>query len=170
VSFKEKMMESMMGKMSAAEKSAMMDKMMEQFFGNMSAEEKQEMMKNMMPKMMGQMMGEGSSMMSMMSSMMGGGDDSDGEGPMGMCEKMMSGVALSSELATFATPEIRGLFEEWVQQLDKEVIDYIKEMKTTTPAEVAAHLKISKDSAIYLISRLTQKGILSVAVKYEGTI
>jgi hypothetical protein len=170
MSFKEKMMESMMGKMSAAEKSAMMDKMMEQFFGNMSAEEKQEMIKNMMPKMMGQMMGEGSSMMSMMSSMMGGGDDSDGEDSMGMCEKMMSSMTQSSELATFATPEIRGLFEEWVLQLDNEVIDFIKATKTTTPAEVAAHLKITKDSAVYLISRLTQKGVLAVTVTYEGTV
>jgi RNA binding exosome subunit len=165
LSFKEKMMESMMGNMSAAEKSAMMDKMMEQFFNNMNAEEKQDMMKNMMPKMMGQMMGEGSSMMSMMSSMMGG--DSEGEG-MGMCEKMMNSMNQSRELATFATPEIRGLFEEWVLQLDNEVIELIKKTKSTSPEEVANHLKISKDSAVYIISRLAQKGILSVTVKYEG--
>jgi hypothetical protein len=163
--FKEKMMESMMGKISVEEKSAMMEKMMDQFFGNMTAEEKQDMMKNMMPKMMG----EGSSMMS---SMCCGGDDSssDGFNPMDMCKKMMSSINQSSELATFATPEIRGLFEEWVGQLDNEVLDFVKKTKSTDPDQVAAHLKISRESAVYLLSRLAQKGIISFSVQYQGTV
>lgn len=174
MSFKEKMMESMMGKMSAAEKSAMMDKMMDQFFGKMTPAEKQDMMKDMMPKMMGQMMGQqaggGGSMMGGMMEMMMQDHDGDGESPMSMCHKMMSNISHSNDLATFATPEIRGLFEEWVQQLDKEVLDFVKETKATNPDQLAAHLKLSKESAIYLLSRLAQKGSVSVAVKYEESI
>lgn len=130
-------------------------------------------MKNMMPKMMGLMMGEGSSMMngSMMSRMMGsmhggGGNSPDGFNPMDMCKKMMASINQGSELATFATPEIRGLFEEWIRQLDNEVLDFVKEIKSTNPDEVAAHLKISKDGAVYLLSRLAQKGMISVSVQY----
>ncbi|HEX3045739.1 MAG TPA: helix-turn-helix domain-containing protein [Bacillota bacterium] len=184
--FKEKMMESMMGKMSAEEKSAMMEKMMDQFFGNMTAEEKQTMMSTMMPKMMGQMMGDGSFMSNMMGNMMGDGsmmnrmmnsmcggnddDPSDGFNPMEMCKKMMSSINQSNELATFATPEIRGLFEEWVGQLDNEVLDFVKKTKSTNPDELAVHLKISKDSAVYLLSRLAQKGVISFSVQYQGVV
>ena len=169
--FKEKMMESMMGNMSAEEKSAMMDKMMDQFFGNMTAEEKQDMMKNMMPKMMGGgSMMDGSLMSQMMGSMCCGENDSEGFNPMDMCQKMMSAINQSSELATYATPEIRGLFEEWVGQLDNEVIDFVKKAKSTDPDQVAAHLKISRDSAVYLLSRLAQKGIITFSVQYQGTV
>ena len=167
--FKEKMMESMMGNMTPEEKSAMMDKMMDQFFGNMTAEEKQDMMKNMMPKMMGQTM-DGGSMMGGMMEMMMQDHDGDGESPMSMCQKMMSNISRSSELATYATPEIRGLFEEWIAQLDNEVLDFVKKTKSTDPDQVAAHLKISRESAVYLLSRLAQKGIISFSVQYQGTV
>ncbi|HBE78771.1 MAG TPA: hypothetical protein DDW65_13495 [Firmicutes bacterium] len=125
----------------------------------------------MTESMMGKKMGEGSSMMDMMNSMCCGGEDSsDGFNPMDMCKKMMSSINQSSELATFATPEIRGLFEEWVGQLDNEVLDFVKKTKLTNPDQVAAHLKISKDSAVYLLSRLAQKGKISFSVKYPGTV
>jgi hypothetical protein len=143
---KEKMMESMMGKMSAEERSAMMDKMMEQFFDGMSAGEKQDMMMKMMPKMMGQMMG------------------GDG-GMMGMCAKMMSRMSQSSEMAAFATPELRGLFDEWVQQLEAEVMESVKGKEEIDPEELAAKLKISKESTVYLLSRLAQKGVLKAKYK-----
>lgn len=71
-------------------------------------------------------------------------------------------------MATFATPEIRGLFEEWVEQLDAEVLDFVKETKSTQPEALAAHLKLSKESAVYLLSRLAQKGLVSIEIKYEA--
>jgi predicted HTH transcriptional regulator len=159
--FKEKMM----GKMSAEEKSDMMEKMMDQFFGNMTVEEKQEMMNNMMPKMMGQMMGGGSFMSRMMQD-----HDGNGESPMSMCHKMMSNISRSNELATYATPEIRGLFEEWIAQLDAEVLDFVKQTQSTNPEKLAEHLKLSKDSAIYLLSRLAQRGKVSMELKYQADL
>lgn len=189
--FKEKMMENMMGNMSAEEKKDMMDKMMEGFFSTMTKEEKQEMMNSMMPKMMEQMMGsdnKGSSgmmgmmgsmmggkgsMMDMMSSMMGSKSDKDssdsGSGPMDMCKKMMSTISQSSDIATFATPEVRQMFEEWVQQVDEEILGLVKENNLITPEQVAEKLKISKNSAIYFLSRLAQKGKISINInKAEG--
>ncbi len=179
--FKEKMMENMMGNMSAEEKKDMMDKMMEGFFSTMTKEERQDMMNNMMPKMMEQMMGSDSKgsdggMMGMMSSMMGskseksekGGNDSS-SGPMDMCRKMMSTISQSSDIATFATPEVRQMFEEWVQQVDEEILALVKENNLISPEQVAEKLKISKDSAIYFLSRLAQKGKISINInKAEG--
>ena len=120
------------------------------------------------------MMENGSFMSRMMGDMnsMGGGKKGPAGGfnPMEMCKKMMSSINQSSELATFATPEIRGLFEEWIGQLDHEVIDFVKQTKSTNPDELAAHLKISKDSAVYLLSRLAQRGVISFSVQYQGAV
>jgi hypothetical protein len=186
MSFKENMMGNMMGKMSAEEKKEMMEKMMEHFFSNTTEDDKQKMMSEMMPKMMEHMMGNAGrgpdcmmgsmaggkdSMMDMMHTMMGGrgahGKDGDKEGefnPMHMCGKMMSSISRNSEIATFATPEVRQLFEDWVQQVDDEILNLINDNASISPEEIAGKLKISKNSAIYFLSRLAQKGKIDLDI------
>jgi hypothetical protein len=85
----EKMMDYMMGRMSAEEKDKMMGRMMEKFFADMTAEDKQKMMSEMMPRMM-----EGANMMEMMPGMMMGmmgGEKAEGCGPE-MIKKMKEGA------------------------------------------------------------------------------
>jgi hypothetical protein len=164
---KQKMMDSMMdnffSKMSAEEKVKMMETMMEKFMAGLSPEEKQAMMGTMMPKMMGGMMGKGGPMREMMSKMMGrGGEEGEGEGPWNMCQKMMASIGKSSELATFATPEVRGLFEEWAAQIEAEILQYVKESATVEADQIAARFKLSKDSANYFLTRLSQQGKISL--------
>ncbi len=173
------MMEQMMAKffsdMKPEEKQAMMDSMMSKFMDSMTPGEKQGMMQSMMPKMMGAMMGggSGSPMMNMMGMMMGGkgpmgmkraGEETAGETtvqpemPWDMCKKMMSSISRSSELATFATPEVRQLFEEWAGQIEEEIVAYIKDSKISDTEKIAEHFKLSRESVSYFLSRLAQKG------------
>jgi tellurite resistance protein len=179
---KQKMLDSMMdnffSKMSAEEKAKMMETMMEKFMAGLSPEEKQAMMGTMMPKMMGGlmsgqdsplsgmmglMMGKGGPMREMMSKMMGrGGEEGEGEGPWNMCQKMMASIGKSSELATFATPEVRGLFDEWAAQIEAEILQFVKESTTVEADQVAARFKLSKDSANYFLTRLSQQGKISL--------
>ena len=190
MSIKDKMMDSMMGKMSAEEKRQMMDAMMskffetmtreekqnmmqammDKFFGSMSAEEKREMMSGMMPKMMAGMMGgNGSPMMGMMKNMMGKmmGGKKEGDGkesgpmefnPMEMCQRMMMSMGKTSEMASYATPEVRALFEEWSEQIENEIYDYLKETGTVDPDKLAEQFKLSKNSINFFLSKLAQKG------------
>ena len=181
---KREMMESMMddfvSKISPEEKAKMMEAMMEKFMAALSPEEKQAMMSNMMPKMMsgmmggkdsppggmmGMMMGKGGSMKAMMEKIMGscGGENEEkGEGPWDMCRKMMSSIGKTSDLATFATPEVRGLFEEWAAQIEEEIFQFVQESKTTDADQIAARFKLSKNSANYFLTRLSQKGRISL--------
>jgi hypothetical protein len=170
---KEKMMENMMNNMSKEEKMEMMEKMMDSFFSGMSDEEKKEMMNNMMPKMVQNMMGGngGGSMMgmmgNMMSSMMKGKTNTDDNGfnPMNMCKEMMSNIRQSSKIATLSTPEVQGLFEDWVEQIENEIINFIKEKETYNIEEIAKNFKISKESAYYFLTRLAQKGKINIKVE-----
>jgi hypothetical protein len=156
------MMGRMMGTMSADNKREMMD----QFFSGMSDDDKKEMMQSMMPKMMEGMMGTGKGgMMGMMSMMGAGRAEGESFNPMDMCRKMMGAIGKASDLATFATPEIRGLFEEWVIQIEEEIMQFVKAADQVNPDSIAEHFKLSKESAMYFLTRLAQKGKISLEVK-----
>src|SRR3972149_11359867 len=147
MSLKEKLMNQMMdkqfGNMSAEEKQKMMETMMDKFFSGMSDEEKKEMMGKMMPDMMSQMMGgsEGNPMMGMMHMMMGRkGDKSGNEAgkmPWDRCMEMMASFKETASSAKFATQELRGLFDEWCAQIEKEILDYIKEAKEINAKKIS---------------------------------
>lgn len=89
---------------------------------------------------------------------------------MDCCKKMMSTMSQIGEIAAFATPEVRHAFEEWVQQLDDEILCHMKETGSSDPDQIAAHFGLSRNSVDYFLSRLAQKGRLSIKVeKKEDT-
>jgi hypothetical protein len=183
MSFKEKMMNSMMESqfknMTADDKKQMMNSMMDKFFSSMTDDEKKDMMSGMMPKMMEQMMGGGSMMggggmgkspmMGMMSMMMGGGkgmSESKGEGkmPWDMCSEMMSGMKETANTAKFATAELRGLFDDWCQQIEKEILAFVKEKGSINIAELSEKFSLTEESIKYLLTSLAKKGLIDFKV------
>jgi hypothetical protein len=180
---KSAMMDQMMNKFLAdippGDKQKMMEGMMEKFLGNMTSDEKQSMMQTMMPKMMGSMTGggTGSPMMNMMGMMMGGKgpmnmmksmkedgthSEEQTEMPWDMCKKMMSTMSKTSELATFATPEVRELFEEWAAQIEEEILNFVKESKIYDTEKIAEHFKLSRNSVTFFLTRLANKGKINL--------
>ena len=176
---KDKMADKWFGNMDPKERQETMDSLMDHFFSKMSAEERTKMMETMMKKFMGgqespmagmmdRMMGHGGPMRDMMSKMMAcGGEEKEGQSPWDMCRKMMATVGRASDLASFATPEVRGLFEEWAAQIEEEILHFIQESKTTDADAIAARFKLSKNSANYFLSRLSQQG--KISLKAEKT-
>jgi len=167
-------MENQFRGMSSDDKKQMMDTMMDKFFSSMSEDEKKEMMSGMMPKMMGQMMGDGSKMgnnpmMGMMSMMMGKGKNSSDSGtenkmPWDMCKDMMSGIRETANTAKFATAELRGLFDEWCQQIEQEILNYIKEKNSINVEELVEKFSLSEESIKYLLGRLATKNLIDFKV------
>jgi hypothetical protein len=165
MTIKEKFMNEMMDhqfqNMSADDKKQMMETMMEKFFSSMSEDEKKDMMSGMMGKMMGN-----SPMTGMMSMMMGKKSknpekgDETGKMPWDMCCDMMSGIRETANTAKFATSELRGLFDEWCQQIEKELLDFIKEKKSIKVDEMAERFSLSEESIRYLLSRLANKNLI----------
>jgi hypothetical protein len=139
----------------------MMETIMGKFFSSMSDDEKKDMMSSMMGKMMGN-----NPMMGMMSMMMGRkGKDPEkgnetGKMPWDMCCEMMTGMKETANSAKFATPELRGLFDEWCQQIEKELLDFIKEKGSIKVAEMAEKFSLSEESIKYLLSRLANKNLI----------
>ncbi|MBG0860887.1 MAG: winged helix-turn-helix domain-containing protein [Bacteroidales bacterium] len=159
--FMNEIMENQFKNMTSEEKKQMMESMMEKFFSSMSDDEKKDLMSGMMGKMMGN-----NPMMGMMSMMMGRkgqkpekGDD-QGKMPWDMCCEMMTGMKETANTAKFATSELRGLFDEWCQQIEKELLDFIKEKGSIKVPEIAEKFGLSEESIKYLLSRLANKNLI----------
>ncbi|MDP2156581.1 MAG: hypothetical protein Q8K68_02585 [Nitrospirota bacterium] len=77
--------------------------------------------------------------------------------PMEMSKEVLSAVSQSFELATYSTPELRGLFNDWVGVIEKEILDYIKERRKVDPDEIAEHFRLERGSIIFILGKLARE-------------
>ena len=113
----------------------------------------------MKPPMAGSM-GLPPMMQEMMQKMMGGMKEFN---PMAMCQAMMISVSRSAEMAAYATPEVRTLFEEWARSVEEEVLTILKAQGQMDLNQLAARLKVNPDSALYFLGNLIRDGKATIS-------
>lgn len=99
-------------------------------------------------------------MQQMMQKMMGGMKEFN---PMAMCQAMMTSVSKSAEMAAYATPEVRTLFEEWARSVEEEVLALLKARGRLDLAGLAGELKISPESALSFLGKLVREGKATIS-------
>lgn len=77
--------------------------------------------------------------------------------PMDMSKEVLSAVSQSSELATYSTPELRGLFNDWVGAIEREILHFIKDKGKVDPDEIAAHFRLERGSVIFMLGKLAKE-------------
>ncbi len=88
---------------------------------------------------------------------------------MQMGQQMAGAVSESASMASFATPELRGLFEEWMKAVEEEILGFLKEKGSSEPSGIAAKLKISEESVIFLIGKMAkEKKIKITGIRLQG--
>jgi len=80
-----------------------------------------------------------------------------GFNPSEMCRQMTSSVTKAAEMGSYATPEVRALFEDWVTEAEQDILNFVKANNQAAPSAIAEQLKISENSVIFFISRLAQQ-------------
>ncbi len=85
----------------------------------------------------------------------------EGVDPTHMCQKLVDRVAQSRQLMAVADPDLLVLFEDWLDELEEEVISLAQRQGTPTPQDLAAQLGLSQRGATFLISKLQREGKLS---------
>jgi hypothetical protein len=60
-----------------------------------------------------------------------------------------------------ADPDLLVLFEDWLDELELEVISLFNKEETLDPAGLAAKLGLSQRGATFLLSKLTREGKLT---------
>lgn len=76
----------------------------------------------------------------------------------------MSGFKESATTAKFATPELRDLFDEWCQQIEKELLEFIKEKKSIKIDELKDKYNLSEGSIKYLLNKLASKNLIDYKI------
>ncbi len=88
---------------------------------------------------------------------------------MQMGQQMAGAITESASMASFATPEVRGLFEEWAKAVEEEIVGLLNDKGTSDPSEIAARLKISEESALFFIGKMArEKKVKITGIKLQG--
>jgi hypothetical protein len=78
-----------------------------------------------------------------------------------MCQKLVDRVAQSKQLMAVADPGLLVLFEDWLDELEQEVIAFFTQPRPVNPEALAHNLGLSLRGATFLISKLRREGKLS---------
>lgn len=78
-----------------------------------------------------------------------------------MCQRLVDRVAQSKQLMAVADPELLVLFEDWLDELEQEVLSLFKKHGSLDLGDLAQKLGLSQRGATFLISKLKRKGKLA---------
>jgi hypothetical protein len=78
-----------------------------------------------------------------------------------MCQSLVERVAQSRQLLAVADPELLVLFEDWLDELENEVVSLTKEHGSLSPRDLARKLGLSERGANFLMSKLAREGKIS---------
>jgi DNA-binding MarR family transcriptional regulator len=81
----------------------------------------------------------------------------EGVDPTQMCQTLVHKVARSRQLMAITDPDILGLFENWLDELEEEVMLFINEHPNLDATELAENLGLSKSGASFLITKLQRE-------------
>lgn len=69
-------------------------------------------------------------------------------------------MAQFRQLSAAAAPEVLVLFESWLEELESEVIAFIKKTNSLDPMDLAEGLGLSRSGADFLVTKLKREGLL----------
>jgi len=84
----------------------------------------------------------------------------EGVDPTQMCQTLVNKVAQSKQLRAMTDPELLVLFEDWLEELEEEVIETVKAHGSLDAGKLALKLGLSVRGASFLLSKLKREGKL----------
>ncbi len=84
----------------------------------------------------------------------------EGVDPTHLSQGLMNKVAQSGQLQSVADPEVLVLFEDWLEELEAEVVALVKKTDTLEPRVLGDKLGVSEAGASFLITKLKREGKL----------
>lgn len=81
----------------------------------------------------------------------------EGVDPTQMCQTLVHKVAQSKQLMAVTDPEILVLFESWLDELEDEVINRLRQHPGSDAADLAEHLGLSRSGADFMVAKLRRE-------------
>ena len=82
----------------------------------------------------------------------------EGVDPTQMCQSLVDRVAQSEQLMAVADPEVLGLFEDWLEEMEGEVVAFVKQAGSMNTGDLAKGLGISLSGASFFVAKLKREG------------
>jgi len=83
----------------------------------------------------------------------------EGVDPTHMCQNLVSKVSQSAQLRSVADSEdILALFEDWLDELEQEILHALVKSREIDPVSVAKQLGLSANGAIFMVAKLRREG------------
>jgi hypothetical protein len=82
-----------------------------------------------------------------------------------MSREVLAALTPVYELATYSPPEIRGLFTDWMGEIEREIAAYIKGRGVADPDEVAARFRLQRESVVSILGKLAGKPDCAAAAR-----
>ncbi len=79
-----------------------------------------------------------------------------------MSKEVLAAISHTYELASYSTPELRSLFNDWLEEIERLVVTYVNDRNKADPHEIAAHFKLKRDSVIFIMSKLAREGKITM--------
>jgi hypothetical protein len=84
----------------------------------------------------------------------------EGVDPTQMCQSLVEKVAQSKQLMSITDPDLLVLFEDWLEELEAEVVALAKPRNTLTASYLASELGLSQRGATFILSKLKRENKL----------
>ncbi len=81
----------------------------------------------------------------------------EGVDPTQMCRSLVDKVTQSEQLRAIADPELLVLFEDWLDELEAEVLEILRAEGPVDEETLAGRLGLSRRGARFLISKLQRE-------------
>lgn len=82
----------------------------------------------------------------------------EGVDPTQMCQSLVNKVAQSRQLSAITDPELLVLFEDWLEELESEVLDLFKSQGPLSEKTLAEKIGLTWNGARFLLSKLEREG------------
>jgi predicted ArsR family transcriptional regulator len=77
-----------------------------------------------------------------------------------MCQSLVDKVAQSEQLVSIVEMDLLVMFEDWLEELETEVLDVLKKNASLDEKAIAGKLGLSNRGAAFLMSKLKRQGRL----------
>lgn len=81
----------------------------------------------------------------------------EGVDPTKMCQGLVDKVARSKQLRSVTDPELLILFEDWLEELEEEVMEFIRKQPESTATDLSKNLGLSLRGATFLMAKLQRE-------------
>jgi len=92
-----------------------------------------------------------------------------GVNPIEMSKEVLAAISHTYELASYSTSELRSLFNDWLEEIERLVVTFVNKRNKVDPDKIASHFKLKCNSVTFILSKLAREGKITMQATGNAT-